>query len=164
MKKSFAIVLSVLLAMVGCTSIECPIENTVYTTYTFENTDGTTGSLGTDTLTIKTRRVDGKDTTILNKMTGTENGFDLPISYTQPEDILYFTLSTTAKKVYYDTVRIKKENYPHFESVDCQAAYFHKITAVMTTHNVIDSLVIYKSDVTYDASTEHLHLYLKADR
>jgi len=61
-----------------------------------------------------------------------------------------------------DTVWIKKENYPHFESVDCSAAFFHKITDVRSTHNGIDSITINKRDVNYDAKTEHFHIYLKA--
>ena len=65
---------------------------------------------------------------------------------------------------YVDTVRIKKENFAHFESVDCQAAYFHEITSVMTTHNIIDSIVIKNPNVNYDATTAHFNLYFKAQR
>jgi len=152
-------------ALASCSSIDCPVENTVFTTYTLENPDGSTGSMTTDTLTIKTLRSNGTDSTLINSLTGSDiNGFDLPISYTQPEDILYTTLRCASGTTYLDTIRIKKENHPHFESVDCQATYFHTITAISTTHHGIDSIVINKPYVSYDSSTEHFHLYLKADR
>lgn len=53
----------------------------------------------------------------------------------------------------------QKGNYPHFESVDCGAAYFHKITEVKTTHNYIDSIVINNKEVNYDASKAHFYIY-----
>ena len=59
-----------------------------------------------------------------------------------------------------DTVWIRKENYPHFESVDCSASFFHTITAVRTTHRFIDTLVVNNPSVTYDSSQAHFHLHL----
>ena len=46
-------------------------------------------------------------------------------------------------------------------SVDCSAAYFHKITAVSTTHHVIDSIVVNYADVNYDNKQEHFYIYFK---
>ena len=60
-----------------------------------------------------------------------------------------------------DTVTVTKENHPHFESVDCSPAYFHTITAVSTTHNAIDSVVIKNPDVNYDTSKKHFYIYFK---
>ena len=65
---------------------------------------------------------------------------------------------------YIDTIRIKKEDIPHFESVDCQASYFHTITDVSYTNDIIDSIVINNRNVNYDAKTTHFKLYLKARR
>ena len=62
-----------------------------------------------------------------------------------------------------DTICISKEDFPHFESVDCQATYFHQITGVKTTHNGIDSITIQNREVNYE-SREHFFLYLKANR
>lgn len=50
---------------------------------------------------------------------------------------------------------IEKENKPHFESVDCAPAFFHKITSVSCTHNAIDSITINNQDVNYDTSKKH---------
>ena len=45
--------------------------------------------------------------------------------------------------------------------MDCSAAYFHKITAVSTTHHVIDSIVVNYADVNYDNKQEHFYIYFK---
>ncbi len=163
--RKIIVALILVAAMAACTTIDCPVQNLVYTNYIFKKADGTADTLKTDTLWVITRRADGKDTLLLNALCGTSaTGFSLPISYTQPEDIFYALLKTTEGDSYVDTIRIKKDNFPHFESVDCQAAYFHKITAVSTTHNAIDSLVINNPTVNYDTSKEHYHFYLKAER
>ena len=160
--------------LISCTSIDCPVQNLVYTNYELRKADGTTDTLNKDTLWVWTERVDGTDTVIsrdnqgsivLNYFHGSSaTNFSLPISYTQPEDVLYMLLRDEAGIDHLDTVRIKKENMPHFESVDCQAAYFHEITAVTSTHHIIDSIVINNPHVTYDASTTHFNLYFKARR
>jgi hypothetical protein len=59
---------------------------------------------------------------------------------------------------------VKKENRPHFEGVDCKATYFHTLTSVQSTHDIIDTVIINKSEVTYDASTAHFLLRLKDRR
>ena len=118
-----------------------------------------------------TTRVDGKDieldittrennqATVLNKLIG-KSAFSLPISYSHPEDILYFCFKNSEKTVI-DTVWIKKDDIPHFESVDCAAAFFHELTDVKLTHHAIDSLVLINTSVTYDTKTIHFYLYPK---
>ena len=146
----------------GCTQIDCPVQNTVYTVYNLLKADGTTDTLTVDTLWIWTQREDGTDTLLLNRLSGAQaTTFNLPISYTLPEDVLCTAIADTTGRLWLDTIRIKKENLPHFESVDCQVSYFHTITAVSCSHHAIDSIVINNPNVTYDASTEHFHLYLK---
>jgi hypothetical protein len=136
--------------------------------------DGKPDTLKNDTMWVWTQRINGTDTVISRQIQGnleinclfgsSASTFDLPISYTQPEDVLYMLIRSSTGKRYYDTIRIKKENMPHFESVDCQASYFHTITAVSTTHDVIDSIVINIPHVNYDQNTTHFKLYLKANR
>ena len=153
-----------LLFLTACSSIDCPVQNLVETQYALMDAYDNPDILDTDTLNIWTRRVDGTDTLVLNSLCGEASTFSLPISYTQPEDIFFLRLSTIEKVSYQDTIYIKKENYPHFESVDCQAAYFHDITAVSSTHHVIDSVTIENSKVNYDVSNTHIYIYLKANR
>ena len=129
--------------------------------YNLLKADGTTDTLKVDTLFISTKRTDGTDTLLLNRAVGITN-FELNISYTQPEDVFYYTLLDTLGNTYRDTVYVQKEDYPRFESVDCQAAYFHRLTGIRSTHNVIDSIVINNSTVNYDATNEHFHVYFKA--
>ena len=145
----------------SCTSVDCPVENKVYTVYNLLKANGSTDTLKVDTLSIITKRANDTDTILLNRLTGIST-FDLPISYTLPEDIFYLTLLDTIGHTYQDTIFIKKENYPHFESVDCQATYFHRLTEVRTTKHIIDSIVINNPTVNYDAKNEHFHIYFKA--
>ena len=67
--------------------------------------------------------------------------------------------SQPRSQVWKDTVTVKKENYSHFESVDCGPSFFHTITDVKTTHNYIDSIVINNKEVNYDASKAHFYIY-----
>ena len=163
-----------LLFLAACTSIDCPVNNRVRTIYALMKADGTPDTLNKDTMWIWTPRIDGNDTLVshqtqnnleLNYFFGSSaTTFELPISYTQPEDVLYVLVKNTAGTIYHDTIRIQKENTQHFESVDCQASYFHTITAVSTTHEIIDSIVINNPNVNYDQNTTHFKLYLKANR
>jgi hypothetical protein len=125
----------------------------------------------TDSLSVITTRVNGENfeldittrennqATVLNKLIG-KSAFSLPISYSHPEDILYFCFKNSEKTVI-DTVCIKKDDIPHFESVDCAAAFFHELTDVKLTHHAIDSLVLINTSVTYDTKTIHFYLYPK---
>ena len=163
MRKIIVMCLMVM-AIAACTSLNCPVQNSVRAYYSLLKADGTPDTLGVDTLWLWTIRGERSDT-LLNSLFGTKaTSFDLPISHTQSEDTICLALMDTIGTVYLDTIRIKKENYPHFESVDCQASYFHTLTAVKSTHYLIDTVVINHSFVSYDTSNEHLLLYLKARR
>jgi len=154
----------------SCSSIDCPVENTVSVQYEIRDKAGNALPI-TDSLSVVTTRVDGQNilldiTTLennqkvlLNRLIG-RSSFSLPISYSHPEDVLYFCFTDSVKTLV-DTVWIKKDDIPHFESVDCAAAFFHELTNVRHTHNVIDSLVLINTSVTYDVNTVHFYLYPK---
>jgi len=135
----------------ACSSIDCPVESRVYTVYELADTLR-------DTLNVTTRTVKGKDTLLIN---GTANAttLSLQISYAAPVDTFVFK---TLRLPAVDTVWVAKENIPHFESVDCAAAYFHHITSVTCTHQGIDSIVLIHPTVNYDASQAHFRIYFKA--
>jgi hypothetical protein len=61
-------------------------------------------------------------------------------------------------------VWVKKEDFPHFESVDCNASFFHRLTDVRHTRHYIDSIVISNPSVDYDQKTEHFRLYPKTGK
>lgn len=144
---------------IGCTSIDCPVKNTVYTAYDVYDGQGNLFKL-VDTMYVFTTRKNGTDTLIYNAGVG-KSSFTLPIGYSNPEDTLYF-LFTNNDYAALDTVFIKKENYPHFESVDCSASFFHRLTGVRSSHNAIDSIRITKDFVDYDSSTAHFRIYFTA--
>lgn len=149
-----------LLLLSACSSIECPVQNTVYTVYKI--TDGTeVVDTLKDTISVWSVRNNGTDTLFLYNRGTALTSFNLPISYSCPEDTLFFLLWKGAFASL-DTVWIKKEDIPHFESVDCNASFFHEITAVRTTHHGIDTLIINKRTVDYDPRTAHFYIRFKA--
>lgn len=140
----------------GCSSIECPLNNTVYTKYKLA---GNVTTL-TGTLTVAIKRTSGTDSVLINQDTKVDS-LMIPMSYVQAEDELHFQLTTTDGTTVNDTVKVKKTDHPHFESVDCNPAYFHTITGVSYTTHAIDSVVINQPNVTYDATTPHFRLYFR---
>ena len=146
-----------LLVMSSCSSIDCPVQNVVSVQYEIRDKAGEALSI-TDSLSVISERKDGQYVS-LNRLIG-KSAFSLPISYSHPEDVLFFCFKDSVKTLV-DTVWIKKDDIPHFESVDCSAAFFHELTNVRHTHNAIDSLVIVNTSVTYDVNTVHFYLYPK---
>ncbi len=160
---AFAVVF--LLFPAACVSIDCPINNSVNTIYNLQKPDGTADTLGVDTMWVNIQRADGEDGLLINRLCGTSaTKFTIAMSYTQPEDIVFLAVKDTSGNNWKDTIRVKKENYPHFEGVDCQARYFHKITNVMSSHHLVDTVIINNPEVNYDTSKAHFLLRLKARR
>jgi hypothetical protein len=154
------LILSVVL--VACSSIECPIENTVAVNYAvmkYQDGEEVADTLK-DTLSIWTRKSDGTDTLLYNRGVNVRS-FQLQISYTNPQDFFVFLVTDTFNVSTIDTVWVSKEDIPHFESVDCAARYFHKLTNVRSTHEAIDTIIINNSSVTYDSSVKHLYIHFK---
>ena len=147
----------------SCSSIDCPVQNTVAVYYGISQRDAA-GELVADTLTdtlwVWTQRADGEDTLLLNRLID-KSDFSLPISYNHPEDMLVFAIRDIAQVWTLDTVWLKKEDIPHFESVDCSAHFFHELTAVRCTHEGIDSLVISNPSVTYETGITNLLIFFK---
>ena len=143
--------------MVSCSTIDCPVNNIVETRYRFYNTDGDSLVL-MDTLTITSKRKDNTEV-LLNRKVGSAT-IPVPISYSHPEDILVFNVYNSEYSIV-DTVWVKKDDIPHFESVDCNASFFHKITGIRHTTNFIDSIVINNPTVDYDKTTIHFYIYPK---
>lgn len=148
-----------MLGVSACSSIDCPLNNTVYTNYKLMKTDIVPDTLR-DTLNIWVVRPGMTDSIIINRNLNTMS-LKLPISFTNDVDVLCFQRKNGAGLMCIDTVRIAKTNTPHFESVDCAPNYFHEITAVTTTHNGIDSIAIKHKTVDYDAK-DNFYIYFKA--
>lgn len=161
MRKIVVCLLTALVA-VACSTIDCPVQNTVYTVYNLYTADAKVDTLR-DTMYVFTHRTDGSDTLLYNAGIGITS-FSLPISYSCPEDTLFFLMTNGNDYLSLDTVHLKKDDIPHFESVDCAATFFHKLTAVRSTHNAIDTIIINKSFVDYNAETAHFHIRFKSRR
>lgn len=138
----------------ACSSVDCPLNNTVYANYKLM------GAVKTlpDTLTISTVRSDGSDSVLINQQVNTDS-FLLPMSCGHDVDELHLRTNSLL-----DTVWVTKTNTPHFESVDCGVAYFHVITGVRYTRHAIDSIAINHKEVNYDATQQHFHIYFKEYR
>ncbi len=151
-------------AVGSCSNINCPIQTAVSIRYSLRQATGYAGESRQDTLAagdtlwVWTRRADGRDTLLLNRGMRLSS-FALPVSSSHPEDILVFHFADTISRST-DTLWIKKDDQPHFENVDCQAIFFHTITAVRSTHNRIDTVVVNTPDVTFDTEPTHLYLFL----
>ena len=152
-----------LLLNTSCSSINCPVQNTVAVYYAVgyddELGDRVTETLD-DTLWIWTQRSNGTDTLLLNRGTKLQK-FQLPMSYQHPEDMLVFVIVDTVQVMTLDTVWIKKDDIPHFESVDCAAHFFHRITDVRSTHYRIDTIAIKEPSVTYNQSVTNFLIRFK---
>lgn len=150
----------VALVVSACSSVDCPLNNRVYTSYKLA------GAVDTlhDTLTVATpRTIDnaGEDTVLINRLTLTDS-LALPMSYQRDEDTFFFTLAQRGTGLQtVDTVWVAKNNEPHFESVDCSPAMFHTITGVRFTRHAIDSIKVNNNKVTYNDAKAHFLIYFK---
>ena len=59
---------------------------------------------------------------------------------------------------------IKKDDYPHFESMECKVDYFHQLTGVRYTTHAIDSLVLKNPNVNYEDQTINFFIYPDSSR
>ena len=145
--------------LTACSTIDCPVENTVSVQYEIRDKAGKELAI-TDSLSIVSTRQDG-DYVVLNRLSD-KSSFSIPISYAYPEDVLFFCFKNLDNdSIVVDTVCIEKDDFPHFESVDCNASFFHEITNVQYTRHYIDSLVLLNKSVTYDQTTVHFRLVPK---
>ena len=160
--RNFLFALLAATAMLACSSIDCPVLNTVATYYSISKFNGQEVVADTlnDTLYVWIRQSDGNDTLLLNRQVG-RSSFQLPISYQHPEDMFVFLVADTAHVWKVDTVWVKKDDYPHFESVDCPARFFHKLTGVRSTHTAIDTIVIDEPSVTFDPTVTNFRIFFK---
>ena len=148
-----------LLAVCACSSIDCPVQHSVRTYYAVYNADQKADTLK-DTLSVMIHRASYPDTLLLSTASN-RTSFSLPVSYYGTVDTLYFLFGQKVVRAV-DTVWVKKENIPHFESVDCIVQYFHHILEVSCTHHAIDSITINNPTVDYDPQAIHFHLYPKS--
>ncbi len=152
------LLLTVSLLVVACATIDCPMNNTVYSHYVLK------GDVDTlkDTLSIITLRPDSNDAVQLNRSVRTTS-FSLPLSYSHESDELLFLYTDTLNQQVWDTVVVYKSNQPHFESVDCSPSFFHTIQRVSYTQHRIDSIIVNNPNVDYDQK-DNFYIYFNSVR
>lgn len=153
---SFLALAAVLSALfTACSDSDCTISNGVAASYVSK------GDTLTSSLTVLAVR-DGKpDTTILNSLQKVEK-FSLPMSYSNDADELKFVFTDSLGVQTTDIVKISKTNFTHLEGVDCAPSFFHTITQVTATNNVIDHIDINNPNVDFDGNKENLYIYFKS--
>lgn len=166
-----SLLFAIIAVITSCSSIDCQLNGSVYCRYQLKDQYLNDVAFNYP-LTVTLCDTDSGDIVIINNESNAST-IDIPMSYNNATDVLKFTLTVTdtiegEDTVYYvttphtDIIRITKTNEPYFESIDCAARYNHTIENVQSSHNFIDSLVINKSRVTNDASTENIYIFLSS--
>lgn len=156
-KLSHLFLLPAVMATAACTSIDCPLNNRVYTNYCLQTAEHKVDTMKLY-MTVSTNRTEGSDTVIINKDVDVTQ-FSLPISNAHSTDVFFVELADTLGHSSLDTISVSKEDHMHFESTDCAPSYFHTLTNVSSTHNAIDSVVINTNTVDYDTTKKHFYIY-----
>ncbi|MDY4653876.1 MAG: DUF6452 family protein [Prevotella sp.] len=144
------------LVLGACDSIDCSLDNQVLCQMAFYDAQGRSVTLA-DTLTITAQ---GTDSILWNRGTETSQ-VGLPLSYYQAADTLLLTV-TGEDYVMSDQIIIEKENYEHFESLDCPVKMMHRIQRATATNYFIDSVVVVNPEVVY-SNGENIKIYVHTD-
>lgn len=163
LRNLLAVAVLALGAVMGCTSIDCPLDNAVSMTCNIYSLE-TEGVLKlTDTLTVRAK---GSDSILLNRGIGIDN-FELPLRYREGTDTLLFRFSNDLGQWAVDTLFVTHTAQAHFESEDCPIAFFHKIGDVnWTIHPLADmpltigNVIIKRERVDYE-NQENLRIFLR---
>ena len=150
--------------LLGCTSVDCSMNNSVAGVYAFlPARNDSLGNWNDSSLTVVVKGIEGEDT-IMNKKAISSN-FSLPVSYTQDVDEFRFLLQDTSyNTVAVDTIRIRKNNEPIFEGVDCALRYHHKVLSATTTKHFLDTIEVNNDYISNDLTKVHFSLYLQPSK
>ena len=76
--------------MAACTSIDCPLSNTVSAVYQLQTPSGAPDTLKIDTMWVWAERANGTDTLLVNRLCGTNaTKVSIPMSYMQEFDNIH---------------------------------------------------------------------------
>lgn len=160
MRILFLPLISLMVLLAACSSVDCSINNKVNCIWNIVYADGDDVTPNYYITLTSVRSSDGEDTIMVNLQQNAKT-LSLPVSYVQEEDVMHFwVFQDPSTFLGYDEIKVTKTNTPVFESVDCDTRYNHKITSVATTHNFIDSVVVINADVTNIPSNENIRIYL----
>lgn len=161
--------MAAVVALTGCSSIDCSLDSVVVWTLTFYDSTTEEPMKLPCVLTVDAAGAG----TLFNRAMGVES-MELPMSHAAEADTLYLKWASPASNseggaatyAATDVLVLRHDNYGHFDAMDCPAAVFHTITdAQFTTHSLktfpiaIDSVSIIRPKVDYQ-DVENIRLYL----
>lgn len=147
---------------VGCTEVDCPINNAVLATYSFYDSQNQEPIAIDDTLLITFIHSQSP----LIKGVGIKK-LQLPLSTDEERDSLLFYWLNPENIAIVDTIVVEKNNEMHFESLSCPATFFHTIKGVKALVDsaswrpslTIDSIVVKNPKVDYN-EIEHFKIFV----
>lgn len=164
LKKRWAVAVVCVAVLMGCTSIDCPLDSTVEMTCNLYAKETAKSLTLTDTLTVTAR---GTDQVLLNRGISLDH-FGLSLRYRSGVDTLLFRFSNDIGQYAVDTVFVDHTATVHFESEGCPVSYYHAINEVRWTSHplalmplTIDNIEIKRNQVDYE-NAENLRIYLRA--
>lgn len=162
-KYSLLIFAAILAGICSCSNIECPLGNLVQVKCGIYDMEGNVLRIN-DSLTV---RACGTEATLLNRSTGLTS-FSVPLAYKAGIDTLLLQFTDENHRIGVDSVFVRHESSPHFESVDCPVVFFHNVNQVNAAYDrkstfpyVIDHVDLSKPIVNYD-SDENVRIYLRS--
>lgn len=163
-KSCSGILWMLLLALVGCTSIDCPLDNVVMMQCNFYLSETETPYKLDHELTV---RPAGCDTVLLNRITDVESIL-LPLKEGADQDTLLLHFVSKTGQEATDTLFVNHTRQLHFESLDCPNSVFHQIHAARVTSHALselpltaDSVSIVRSTVDYN-DIENIRIFLRS--
>lgn len=164
MRRSLIIIVLAVMA-VACENVTCSIDNTVESVYSFYASARTDGvfypgnaiTIG-DTMSVI---ILGPDSVIANRLVR-QKEVKLPVSFYGAVDSLLFEFTDTASRKGRDTLFVFKMSMPHWEDPSCPVHMFHVVTAVTSTHNIIDTVLIINPTITYEG-LENFRIYFRTN-
>ena len=150
--------------LLACDNVSCPLNNTVECVYGFYASTRTAGGpfvagnavSVADTLTVTAL---GADSVLINRLYN-KSGMKLPVSFYAEMDSIMLTFKDTLGQVARDTIYVSKTNQAHLDDPSCPLHMWHTVTAVSSSHNLIDSILINHPEINYDG-LENLQIYFR---
>ena len=150
--------------LMGCSSIDCPLDNVVMMQCNFYSSETQTPMKLEQILTVIPA---GHDTILLNQISSVESVL-LPLKEGADCDTLLLHLANQQGQSATDTLFIDHTRHPHFESMDCPNSVFHQIISARVTSHPLselpltaDSVSIVRSSVDYN-DIENIRIFLRS--
>ncbi len=118
-----------------------------------------TNQVEKDTIYSLTVTALGTDSIIVNNQTNVQT-LSLPLAYALDSTVLVFHYDYATDPANSDTIYIKQNNVPFFESMECGYSMIQTITGIRYTKHQIDSIYIRNINANTDG-TENLKLFYR---